>query len=99
MLPIHEENGWVPKESCPQCGSVQYIDHDYKDPKYRNEKGEPIYFISQAAIDDMHDFNVTYEKFRWGMPYFIISRRVYDFLTERYPRTHYFPFFLKDSTD
>ena len=24
-----------------------------------------------------------------------ISRRVYDYLTERYPRTHYFPFFLK----
>lgn len=90
MLPIHKENGWLPKEPCPRCGSVQY---DFND--FENEKGETFHYISQAALEDMHDFNVTYEKFRFHMPMYIISRRVYDFLTEQYPRTHYFPLFLK----
>lgn len=91
MLPIGEENEWHQKEPCPVCGGIQCEYHNF-----RNEKGESYYYISQAALDDMHDFNVTFEKFRWYMPYFIISRRVYDFLTERYPRTHYYPFFLKE---
>lgn len=90
MLPIHEENEWEIAINCPQCGSVQYKRSDF-----RNEKKEPYYFISQAALDDMHDLNVTYEQFRWGIPVVIVSRRVYDYLTERYPRTHYFPLFLK----
>lgn len=90
MLPIHEENGWMPKPPCPCCGSVQYEFHDFE-----NEKGEYYQFISQAALDDLHDFNVTFEKFRWHRPYYVISRRVYDFLTDRYPGTHYEPFFLK----
>lgn len=90
MLPIHEENEWQIVINCPKCGSVQYKRSDF-----RNEKKEPYYFISQAALDDMKDFNVTYEQFRWGIPVVIISRRVYDYLAERYPRTHYFPLFLK----
>lgn len=94
MLPIHEENGWTAKEPCPCCGSVQYMHLDVKE-QHRNDKGEDIYYISQAALDDMHDLNVTCERFRFYMPEYIISRRVYDYLTERYPRTHYFPMFLK----
>ena len=90
MLPMHEENGWVPKEICPICGSIRYEFNDFE-----NENEEFYHYISKAALDDMHDFNVTFEKFRWHMPYYVISRRVYDFLTERYPRTHYEPFFLK----
>lgn len=90
MRPIHEENEWQIMIDCPACGSVQYKRSDF-----RNEKKEPYYFISQAALDEMHDLNVTYEQFRWGIPVVIISRRVYDYLTERYPRTHYFPLFLK----
>ena len=92
MLPIHEENEWQIQKTCPECGSVQYYRSDF-----RNEKKEPYYYISQAALDDMHDLNVTYEKFRFHAPIVIISRRVYDYLTERYPRTHYFPFFLESS--
>jgi len=94
MLPIHKENGWTAKEPCPRCGSVQYTPLDVK-KQYRNEKGEDIYYISQTALDDMHDLNVTHERFRFFSPEYIISRRVYDYLTERYPRTHYFPMFLK----
>lgn len=90
MLPIYEENGWVLKEPCPQCGSLQYHHHEYE-----NEKREFYHYISQNALDSMKDLNVTYERFRFHMPVCVISRRVYDFLTERYPRTHFVPFFLK----
>ena len=91
MLPIHKENHWVPKDPCPVCGSVEYQHYDFE-----NEKGEFYHYITQEALDNMHDFNVTYEGFRWYRPICVISRRVYDFLTERYPRTHYKPFFLKE---
>lgn len=91
MLPISEENGWVRQAPCPKCGSVQYGFHDFE-----NDKGEFYHYINQAALDSMHDLNVTFEKFRWHRPVCVISRRVYDFLTERYPRTHYVPFFLKE---
>lgn len=90
MRPIHEENEWPIQRVCHQCGSVRY-----NRPRRENEKGEPYFFISQAALDDIHDLNVTYERFGLDIPLFVISRRVYDYLIERYPRTHYFPFFLK----
>jgi len=35
------------------------------------------------------------ERFLRHSVLFGISRRLYDFLIERYPRTHYYPFFLK----
>lgn len=89
MLPIHAENNWNPY-SCSRCGSVRYSHKEYE-----NDKGEFYYYISQQALDDMHDFNVTYERFDCHEPSYIISKRVYEFLVERYPRTHYFPFFLK----
>ncbi len=90
MLPIHEVNNWSVVRTCRKCRSVQY-DCELLD----NEKEEPYGYISQAALDEMHDLNVTYESFDRHTPYYMISRRVYDFLTEKYPRTHYFPFFLK----
>ena len=89
MLPIHRENGWQISKICPQCGSIRY-----DQPRYYNSKNEPFYLISQTVLDDMHDFNVTYERFFRNRPIVIISRRVYDYLTECYPRTHYFPMFL-----
>lgn len=92
MLPLAKENGWSMLPPCRQCGSVvheQPIDHE-------NDKGEPFYYISREALNEMHDFNVTFEQFRFHMPKFVISRRVYDYLVERYPRTHYFPMFLKE---
>lgn len=94
MLPIHKENQWIPKESCPQCGAVQYEHHDHK-----NRNRETYHYISQDALDDLHDFNVTYERFRWHRPICVISRRIYDYLTEMYPHTHYYPFFLSTGQD
>lgn len=91
MLPINAENNWMPHPPCPLCGSIQY-----EDSEFENDKGEPFYYISQEALTDMHDFNVTYEKFsRFYMPKYVISNRVYNYLVERFPRTHYFPFYLK----
>lgn len=92
MQSIHKENEWMPKEPCPQCGAIQYHHHDFE-----NEKGEFYHYITQDALNDMKDLNVTYERFRFHMPICVISRRVYDFLTERYPRTHYVPFFIKQN--
>ena len=91
MGPVFKENGWMPNEPCPQCGSVQY-EYDF----FENEKKEPYYYISQDALDSMRDFNISYERFARHSAHYVISRRVYDFLTERYPRTHYKPFFLKE---
>lgn len=91
MLPLHKENGWICQPPCPNCGSVRY---EYGAFEFRNDKKEFYYYISQAALDDMHDFNVTFEAFRWYRPICVISRRVYDYLTGLYPRTHYYPFFL-----
>lgn len=91
MLPLHETNNWPILECCPQCGSVLY-----DRPRMENANGEPYFFISCEALEDMRDLNVTFERFRRHFPLFVISRRLYDFLIERYPRTHYFPFFLKE---
>ncbi len=91
MLSLKDKNRWRVTKFCPQCGSVRYSDREYW-----NNHDEPYYYISQQALDEMHDINITYEEFtRFYIPRFVISRRVYDFLVERYPRSHYFPFFLK----
>ena len=96
MLPLHEVNGWPiwPEGHgiCPKCGNIRY-----DCPAPMNEKKEEYHFITQEALDDMHDLNVTCERIgNVEIPLFIISRRVYEYLTECYPRTHYFPFFLKE---
>lgn len=90
MLPLHDANGWSVMSICAQCGNIRFD----RCPE-RNSQKEPYYYITQEALDDMHDLNITFEHFHRDYPLFIISRRVYDFLIEHYPRTHYFPFFLK----
>lgn len=92
MLPLQEVNNWPLLSICDQCGNVRYND----DPMPKNSLGEGYYYISQEALEEMHDFNVSFEHFHRDYPLFIISRRVFDFLIESYPRTHYFPFFLKE---
>lgn len=90
MLPICEDNEWIAKSPCPDCGSVKY-EWDCK----WNEKDAPYHYISQEALDEMHDFNATYERFGFYIPHYVISRRVFDFLIEKYPRAQYIPYFLK----
>ena len=89
MQPIFKENGWLPYVFS-KCGSIRYSCTEQE-----NEKGEFYYYISQEALDGMHDLNITSERFDTHDPLYIISKRVYEFLVEHFPRTHYFPFFLK----
>lgn len=91
MLPISDVNRIKQLKPCSKCGAIQY-----RDRVYENKKGEPYHYISKKALEDLHDINVTYEKFEMFTPYFVVSKRVYDFLIERYPRLHFMPFFLKD---
>ena len=91
LLPLHIVNDWPILSQCTQCGNVRY-----NDIPQRNDLGEDYYHITHEVLDDMHDMNVTFEHFHRDYPLFVISRRLYDYLIERYPRTHYFPFFLKE---
>ncbi len=90
MLPLTSVNKTHPLKPCKKCGSIQY-----REKEYRNENGYPYSFITQEVLDDLHDLNVTYEKYEMHLPYWVISRRVYDFLIERYPRMNFEPIFLK----
>lgn len=40
--------------------------------------------------------NATYEKYEMYLPYWVVSRRVYDFLIKRYPRMNFEPIFLNE---
>lgn len=90
LLPLHEVNMWPILSRCANCGNVRYNDI----PK-KNKKNESYHYITPEALTDMHDLNVTFEHFHRDYPLYVISRRLFDFLIERYPRTHYYPFFLK----
>ena len=89
MVSIQSVNQIKDLKPCRKCGAVQYRLKEYK-----NEKGEDYYYISKEALDGLMDLNVTFEEFNGFMPRFIVSRRVYDFLIERYPRMRFIPLFL-----
>ena len=91
MLPIADLNNWKSLKPCRRCGSVQYRVNDKKAALY----GDDVVFISQTALDDLHDLNRTYENFEMHIPDFIVSKRVYDFFTQNYPRLLFDPVFLK----
>ena len=93
MLPIAHVNDWAENPPCESCGRTYYNNIG---TEFYNEKGEEFYYITKEALEDLHDLNVTYEKFRLYLPYWVVSRRVFDFLTEKYPRMRFEPFFLKD---
>lgn len=40
--------------------------------------------------------NATYEKYEMYLPYWVVSRRVYDFLIKIYPRMNFEPIFLNE---
>lgn len=90
LLPLHEVNEWPILSQCVHCGNIRY-----NNIPRRNSIKEDYFYITPEILDHMHDLNVTFEHFHRDYPLFVISRRLFDFLIERYPRTHYFPFFLK----
>lgn len=94
MLPIKSVNRIKELKPCRKCGSIQ---HRMK--IYKNRKDAEYYYITKEALEDMHDINVTYEDFEMFIPEVIVSRRVYDFLIERYPRMRFFPLFLAEEKE
>lgn len=91
MLPIKSLNRIKVLKPCRKCGSIQYRFDEYK-----NERGESYYYIPENALKNMGDMNVTYEEFNCYMPRVIVSRRVYDYLIEKYPRMTFVPLFLAE---
>lgn len=92
MLPMTSVNQTKPLKLCKKCGSVEYREKEYK-----NKDGWPYSYITREVLDDLHDLNETSEKFEMFLPKWIVSRRVYDFLIERFPRMNFHPLFLKSS--
>jgi len=90
MLPISSVNRVKALKPCRKCGSVQH-----RINKYKNEKGNEYYYITKEALDDLHDLNKTSERFDMFFPLYIVSRRVYEYMTEKEPRMRFFPMFLK----
>lgn len=91
MLPIADVNDWKSLKPCRRCGSTQYR---IKDKKAAID-GNDIVFISQSALDNLHDLNCTFEKFEMHLPEFIVSKRVYEFFATNYRRLLFDPVFLK----
>ncbi len=96
MLPISSVNAWKPLKACPLCSSLEYKE----EKEFRNENDEKYLFITPEALKDIKSINRTYEELGLFHPEYIVSREVYDFLSEKYPRMQFNPMFLKDpSTD
>ncbi len=90
MLPVGEVNRVRALKPCRKCGLVQYREKEYK-----NKQGRPYAFITKEALEDLADLNVSYEKYEMYIPWFVVSRRVYEFLISRYPRMNFVPLYLK----
>ncbi len=90
MKPILGVNRVRQLKPCRKCGFVQY-----RMKEYENSKGEEYYYISKEALDEMKDINRTFETFEGFIPKYVVSRRVYDYLIEKYPRMKFAPMFLK----
>ena len=89
MLPNSKTMDWH-YEPCSLCNSKKY----WRKVKF-NEKKEEFYYISQEVLEDLHDINVSYERFSGWLPIYVVSRRVYEYFAEYYPRAKFSPMFLK----
>ena len=90
MQPVKEVNRVRALKPCRKCGSIQYRENEYK-----NKGGYPYAYITKDALKDLADLNISYEKYEMFTPWYVVSRRVYDFLSSQYPRMNFEPLFLK----
>lgn len=90
MKPIEAANRIRKLKNCKKCHSVQYRINEYK-----NKEGHLFYYITPEALEDLHDMNRTFENFDLHKPRYVVSRRVYEYLSEQYPRMQFIPLFLK----
>lgn len=91
LPPIGNVNRIKMLKPCRKCGASQY-----RIKEYTNENGWPYYYISKQAYAGISDLCETSEKFQMYIPYYIVSKEVYNFLTAQYPRMIFYPVFLKD---
>ena len=91
MLPIGSVNRFRRLIPCKKCGSIQCREKEYK-----NKNGYQYSFITEEALNDLHDLNRTYEEFEMHFPKWVVSRRVYDYFAKNYPRLQFEPIFLKE---
>lgn len=91
MLPISSVNRIKALKPCRKCGSVQHRIKEYK-----NKNGQEYYYITKEVLEDLKDFNKTYERFDMFFPLYVVSRRVYEYLVAKEPRMRFFPMFLKE---
>lgn len=92
MKPLSKMNRIKSLNACSKCGIIQY-----KMDEFENDKGEPYYYITKEALNDMHDINRTQETFELFIPKYVVSRRVYDYLSKKYPRMRFAPVYLEES--
>ena len=90
MLPLAGPLKYRLLKPCPVCGAVQYRRKEYK-----NKDGWEYNYITQEVLDDLHDLNVTYECFGRYYPNWVVSKRVFEYFSENYPRLVFKPLFLK----
>ena len=73
--------------------------HDYDQTKvtdksaYGKAFGKAMLLIATVML--LSGIIGLFEKFEMHIPNFIVSKRVYDFLAERYPRMNFEPIFLR----
>lgn len=91
MLPLSNVNKFKQLKPCRKCGSIQYREKEFK-----NKNGFSYKFISQKALNDLHDLNKSFEEFEMHLPFWVVSKGVYEFFAEFYPRLHFRPIFLKN---
>ena len=95
MLPTFQVNGYKKVLRCPHCGLCTY-----DVPEEVSRRKPQYYFVTCEALDDMQDFNYSYEIFGSGNlgHELVINKRIYEFLSDRYPRMQFIPLFLPEET-
>lgn len=99
LKPIFKENNYELETICPNCNVIQAFirDDDLTGRKDYNGMGRPLY-ISKDVLEDFHDFNYTCEFFGPGgylLREVIVSKRIYDFIINLYPRAEFRPVLIK----
>lgn len=95
--PIARINNYKTKLICADCNTVHATVRE-KDLSANNGMDKPLY-ITEYILADLHDFNVTSEFFGPGgylLRQVIISKRIHDFIIEKYPRAEFKPVLLAD---
>ena len=76
--------------------TYRYNANGMRTQKKVGSKVTDYYYDSNNNLIAQKTDNATYEKYEMHLPYWVVSRRVYDFLIKRYPRMNFEPFFLNE---